>query len=351
VSRAQSTTVRYLVGYAHVSVNIVLLMLPGTFDVYIVENFCERASRLPFDKLFGDTELNNVFDTYGGVIMSRWAMREGVLQNTVLNFVRQVVAYLSQVQWVQDVNPETQRAQHTLHVCNLMTVEDTRSLRAYLTGQRSYKLHESIEDLSMSDIVPLFATASGDADLLFRNITTYTDLIRAPCSLFPNALDAAVAFDVARLIATILKYLRTNVRGKQDFGSCEEMRTAAHAIGNDLRLAIRLHKKAAANLLFDFLAENPIFGDSMHCNFSQGLIDASITHGNMEHLYAAMEYKHNRLHNGEDFARVLIMVGDYVETIFQKGHKRLTLMLICTGYITPTVSTNLLRTRHRSVPL
>jgi hypothetical protein len=278
------------VSHTRVSANFNLLILLETFDSYIVEELCERASQLSFKQLFKTPGLNEFFDLHSGAILSKKALRLNTPKNAIINFVRQTVASLPQIHWTDILEPEQQRLRYTRLICALMTVHGNTVLHDLLVRDKAAVSRFITRSSPESDVIPALAAAIGDVDVLFQNITGYSDILTLAYDLFPNALNAAVASGQLDVIRATLKHLDKNARGKRDSGSWDEMRAAAHAIGKAAKLAIRLREKDAGLAVFNFLDQNPVFADSMPRKFDEELVSDCLKHGNTDYFYLALKY-------------------------------------------------------------
>lgn len=140
------------------------------------------------------------------------------------------------------------------------------------------------------DMLPIARAAIGDPKVLPLYCETFEDVISPQVSFLPNMLDAAVAADQVDLVAELLDYLLTNVRGKPEIDTWNEMRAVANAIGNALRVAVQLSRNEVGLHIINFLRSNwkPL-GRSMKLQTVRRIYEDCVEFGNTA-LYSTVLY-------------------------------------------------------------
>jgi hypothetical protein len=238
-------------------------------------------------------------------------------------------------QWLHDLQSEQRRFQYTRGVCDALMALDKKKLRGHLKDKSI--INQAVESQNLYDIMPAVAAAIGDTELLLRHIASHEDLYTSTCKLFPTALEAAVASGHTDILSYMLSYLKTNVKGKPEVDSWIEMRCAARGISQALRVAIRLHKTNAGNLIFDFLADNRVFSGSTSIYLGERLIKDCMTYGNGALIYGAFAYDSRGSYHSNDKGTLGELPLNESEEffLFKFGHPNALRQLIRNGQFDP----------------
>jgi hypothetical protein len=132
--------------------------------------------------------------------------------------------------------------------------------------------------------------AIGDPQVLPLYCETFEDVISPQVSFLPNILDAAVAADQIDLVDELLEFLLAHVRGKPEINTWDEMRTVANAIGNALRVAVRMSRNEVGLLIITFLRNHwKSLGRSMKRQTVRKIYDDCVEFGNIA-FYSTVLY-------------------------------------------------------------
>ena len=248
------------------------------------------------------------------------------------------MVHLLNQKWLQEIEHRKLRFRYTHQVCEVLMALDSDVLREHLIGQG--KVDTAMQSGSLHALMPAVAAALGDGNLLLSHTASHTDLSIASCKHFPNALDAAVASGSTEILSVILAYLKANVKGKPQADSWDEMRGAARSVGQALRVAIRLHKTDAANMIFNWLFKNRVFGGSMSKFFGEKLIKDCMRHGNTELIYGACAYNSRGAYGTHQYGRLgkLPLPASQEFFLFKYGHPSVLRILIESGSFDPNNS-------------
>jgi hypothetical protein len=89
--------------------------------------------------------------------------------------------------------------------------------------------------------------------MLQKSVSQCKVLFDEPCGLFPNAFHAAVAADRTKILRGQLNYITNAIRGSRENEKYPLMQAAIRNIIKGLKIAVRLRRSAAGNMLFDAL--------------------------------------------------------------------------------------------------
>ena len=150
--------------------------------------------------------------------------------------------------------------------------------------------HHTDEGLFPVGMLLIARAAIGDTEILPLYCSAFEDVISPLVSFLPSILDAAVAGGHVNLVDESLDFLFTHVRGKPEIDTWDEMRTVANAIGNALRVAVRMSRNEIALLIVNFLRSNwqPL-GRSMKRQTVRKIYDDCVEFGNTA-LYSTVLY-------------------------------------------------------------
>jgi len=232
-----------------------------------------------------------------------------------------------------DETPEKVQERYKFDVCNAMTALDPKKLRNYLTGEA---IPEMLHLWCLHDLTPSLAAAVGNVEVL-RDTLTLGHLLPPHCALFPNALDAAVASNQLVAIKVVLDWIAGNVKDKSEYGSWDQMRTAARVLTRALLVAVRLHKTLAGNMILDFLEKHRTINRSKSKYFEEDMILDSIRYGNIPLLHRAISIHRTDESTAWDPLKPKIwkLSHSELEEIFTKGHKRVLRVFLQTGQLFP----------------
>lgn len=305
------------------------------FNEAFLDGLTERASELKFAEIFAHTGYSELFEFHGGAVLSKKALRTGNPTIHILRFTQAVVDNLLKQQWLHDLQSEQHRFQYTRGVCDALMALDKEKLRGHLKAKSI--INQAVESENLYDIMPAVAAAIGDTELLLRHIASHEDLYTSACKLFPTALEAAVASGHTDILSCMLSYLKNNVKGKPEVDSWDEMRCAARGISQALRVAIRLHKMDAGNLIFDFLADNRVFSGSTSKYLGERLIKDCMTSGNGALIYGAFAYDLGGSYHSSDKGTLgKLPLDEFEESfLFKFGHPNALRHLIRNGQFDP----------------
>jgi hypothetical protein len=248
-------------------------------------------------------------------------------------FIKEKVTYMLNHQWVTGEARDILEHQYMIGICNAMMALGPEVLREFLTGRKRL----NTEDLWLSrDLKPSLAAAVGDLDML-RGSLLLTDLLPPHCGMFPNALEASIAADQKETLHVILDWLVTNVRGKHETGSWDEMRGATRTITDALRVAVKLHKTETADQLLKFLADNVAFRKSTNLYFETNLVKDCMRHGRADMLHSALLYKRKHYEGITDSDKLanFKITEEEEKFLFRHGHFLALRGLIKRGLLDP----------------
>jgi hypothetical protein len=186
-------------------------------------------------------------------------------------------------------------------------------------------------------MMPAVVAALGDVDMSLRCVLSPTGLLTPSCELFPNALDAAVVSGKTEVLSVILNYLNTNVKGKPERETWDEMRSAAVSVAHVLRGAIRLHINDAFKLILGLLGNNTKSKGSMPLEFGSQMMKDCMRNDNVDVLDKILEYRSMRKDNlqnanGSPSQRYILSPNDLV-LLHDFGHPRALHNLIESGHL------------------
>jgi hypothetical protein len=168
-----------------------------------------------------------------------------------------------------------------------MMALDPKYLCRYIKGTET--VNKENRPLSLKDMMMAIAAASGDITLFKNPALTPVMLLKQSHDLLPSALKAAIVADQYTVLEHVLEYLVEHVKEKRDSGSWKDMRNAAQKIGKALCMAVRLHKNAAGNMLFDFREKNKLFAKFAPLELGDWLVNDAIKYCNTTLLYHVLE--------------------------------------------------------------
>lgn len=176
------------------------------------------------------------------------------------------------------------RLQYARNVCDAV-----KGLGFTEHEKRASPYHKN-EGLFPVGMLLIARAAIGDTEILPLYCSAFEDVITPLVSFLPNILDAAVAGGHVNLVNDSLDFLLTHVRGKPEIDTWDEMRTVANAIGNALRVAVRMSRNEVGLLIIDFLRSNwhPL-GRSMKRQTVRKIYDDCVEFGNTA-LYSTILY-------------------------------------------------------------
>ncbi|KAH7094874.1 hypothetical protein FB567DRAFT_511262 [Paraphoma chrysanthemicola] len=269
-------------------------------------------------------------------IISTKAVGPKAPDHPVLRFITSAVdTVLKQKVQVKDIRKL--RLQYISDVCGLLPALDKHKLWNYMLETAEGK--KACRIWTATDIIPAAAAMIGHTELLFKHVHIPRDILEPPCAILPSAITAAVVSGECNILSDILKYLKRNLRGFQMTGSWDEMRVAAHRIGEALRCSVRLHKNAAAIAIFEFIAHYDAIANSMPAKLGEQLINDCFEHGNGDMAYACIVFDRNgiycqdlhELQNSKAYR-----LKPYEERLLLRhGHKNVLQALIKRGQFDP----------------
>jgi hypothetical protein len=261
----------------------------------------------------------------------------------IVSFIKQKVDYILNHKWVMGKERDNLHDLYMIDICKAITALDPETICKYLTGQKK----PGASDLwSSRDLKPSLAAAVEDLDML-RGSLLLPDLLPHHCQMFLNALEASIAANQAQALQFILSYLVTNVRGKNEAGSWDEMRNATRVITDAARVAVRLHKTGAVGELLKFLASNRVFGQSTGLYFEENLVKDCMRYGRADMLYSALVYDRKTIYDAADHDNLadFKLSEDEEKFLYRSGHPFALRGLIKRGLI------NLNRCRNGNSPI
>jgi hypothetical protein len=295
------------------------------FDVCIVRQAITTASELKVDKFF--ERYRHFLRDYGGKVLSMKVLHSNDSSPYFVKAIRKNIAYMLDHQSTDGKERHELRNQYRLDICTAFTVMDFEAI----FGK---KQTEGLEFWESRDMRPSLAASVGNIGML-RDSLTLPHLTPPYSKLFPNALDASIAADKNEALKFILRWLKTNVKGKHETGSWNDMRNATRTITNAARVAVRLHKTAALGALLQFLADNHVFNRSTNLYFEENLIKDCMRHGNAELIYIALVFDRKQIYEAPSDKKLvgIKLTRDEEEFLFRHGHPHVLRGLIKYGLL------------------
>jgi hypothetical protein len=176
------------------------------------------------------------------------------------------------------------RLQYARNVCDAVKGLGFTEHEKRVSPQHKY------EELFPVGMLLIARAAIGDTQILPLYCSTFEDVITPLVSFLPNILDAAVAGGHVNLVDESLDLLLTHVWDRSQIGTWDEMRIVANAIGDALRVAVRLSRNEVGLLIINFLRNhwNPL-GKSMKRQTVRKIYDDCVEFGNTA-LYSTVLY-------------------------------------------------------------
>ncbi|KAJ4365550.1 hypothetical protein N0V83_008169 [Neocucurbitaria cava] len=315
-----------------------------TFGSYIMDSCIGSASKLAFASLRKDSVYKHLLHHYGGAILSKKVLRSGeklqdkdkiYSENLQLSsFAQQLVTYILEQQWSSIQGREKLRDGYTLAICNVVMTLDTEAFQECLIG--IYQ-PEAGELWSLKKMEPALAAAVGDMDTLRRTLTL-PGLLTPHYNLFPGILHAAIASNQTGVLNFVLDFVLTNVRGKRESGSWDEMRDHARAISDALKMAIQHHKNHAATMILEFISNFDVLEGSLTLHFEDNLIKHSMQFGNIEFLDKALAYCSIFRSMEKEFVYKnpnILVSASQIGNAFRTGHSQVLRQLLDYGKLDP----------------
>ncbi|KAF2026834.1 hypothetical protein EK21DRAFT_92081 [Setomelanomma holmii] len=200
-----------------------------------------------------------------------------------------------------------------------------------------FDLHGGAQSLKSNALTPLLqraipaaAAAIGRIQIVHEITSGPADPYKASCELFPSALAASVAYSQNKVLALMLLWKQKKVKEKPETASWKETRAAARAIGQALRVTIRMHETKVANVIFTFFSDNEPYRRLMALWCGEQLCRDCMRYGNAYLMYGAFAYEHagnydpSNLDRGQKFTA---STTDF-EFLLEYGHKNSLNILI-----------------------
>ncbi|KAH7085230.1 hypothetical protein BKA63DRAFT_485193 [Paraphoma chrysanthemicola] len=258
----------------------------------ILKSLVRRAYHLSFAQIFANARRKKLFELYGSNILGRKALCSAKTESPFIKLIQSIVIWLLKKRCNSRVDIKSLRSRYTADICDAVMALDEETLQKVLlntTSSQPGKSSKPVPDFAPA-MLPAVAAAIGDTDLLTEHTSKATDLYEAPCEYFPAAIATSVACGQTKMLQFILEYLEKKVKGKPEALSWRPMRSAARAIGQSLRVAIKLHKTEAANIIFGFLANNETFMGSSSWWLGEQLCKDCMRYANADLMYEAFAY-------------------------------------------------------------
>jgi hypothetical protein len=253
-----------------------------------VDEVSKGVSQCRYEEICGTLFYDRLFILLGGKVVSD-LMLNLTRERSVMIFVERIVSCAFEQQWLDRSLYESFRVQFLHQLGECLTAIEHDVLRQYLMLGKSLGQAELLGPLA--DMIPAIASVLGDTDMLLSHVAGPSDLLKQSSKLLPNALDTAVASGKTEVLMVILEYFKQNVKGKPEATKREELRVAAGGIGQGLRTAIRLCKKDAGMMIFKFLAENSVFGQSTERLLRDQLVRDAMEYGSLDLIHGAFIYQ------------------------------------------------------------
>jgi hypothetical protein len=284
--------------------------------------------------MFRHPSYSKLFKLYGDRIMSN-RMIYFSREHPVMVFIQRIVFYALEHQSVDRSRFEDLRIQYTRQMYRCLMANEEQYLKDHLT--EVWKVTDDLLLGPLDDKLPAIAAVLEDAWMLLSHTKGPSDLIRPIAGLFPNALDAAVASGKIEILSVILEYLKHNVKGRTEANSWNDMRAAARAMVQGLRIAVRLHENNAAMMILKFLADNRIFRESADRKLPIRLVHDCIKHGNVDLLHGALIYKQAGRYDATDKEQPELspMLKDEILSVFELARPGALRCLIKRGFLNP----------------
>ncbi|USP73443.1 hypothetical protein yc1106_00717 [Curvularia clavata] len=324
-----------------------------TFNRYLTAEICEQMSRMTLHDLYYPSARRRIFYNHGALILTKRIARGNCEDNDLLKFVQECVGFALSQGLATGGNPETRRLECTSVICTLLLTLDLESLMLYLNPFYTfYEARKTMDVSKMSDTLPAIAAALNNTEWLLKHATSISDILSSACKVLPYALDAAVICQSTKALCLILRGL---LKSLEDIGTSEASgKTSRIALGvsNALRLAIRLHKIKAANVIFNFIVRYQELYLSTWKYLEDAALKDCMKQGNFALLRRALHHKFMCFVPSTTYLAKnwVLSPGEY-EDLYQCGHTKLLQFLLSHKIVNPNIHNSGIQCRTDITPL
>jgi hypothetical protein len=303
--------------------------------MFVVDHYVKAASKVHIEAILENSQYRSVFRHHGGAILSNKVFTSPEIPEAIVSFVKSSMEYMLEYRKGEKRQKTKDMLQYRykLDICSAMQALDRETMKGYLTGLGTPAV---LYLWTMYDLKLPLAAAVGDIGML-KDMLTLPQLLPPHCELFPTAMEAAVGANQMESLNVILEWVATNIKGKRETGSWDQMRSAAPIIVRALQVAVRLHKTNAGSMMLEFLSNNLDIKNSMGPSFGKFLVKDCMRSGNTPLLHIAFSmYKTNTFTPWNSVKpKMWDLWSSDLENIFKIGHKRVMRVYLQTGQLHP----------------
>jgi hypothetical protein len=219
----------------------------GKFNTLIVDNLCTEIGQAELTTI-GDAEHNYRMRLLSSEIIN-WKIDNKFEDHPLVRNLSNVVDELLRRKGPFDRKVSQQlREEYTKKLC------DTMKGFSY----QHFKFLVSVQEEDYDNVFPdwslrIAQAAMGDIEVLNRKWDTYCHVLSPHVFFLPNMLEAAIATNQVGTVDKILEFLVTYIEAEWDIGTRVDVKIIAQALGEALRVAVRLSKDTIGFKIIDFL--------------------------------------------------------------------------------------------------
>ena len=218
----------------------------GKFNTLIVDNLCTEIGQAELTTV-GDAEHNYRMRLLSSEIIN-WKIDNKFEDHPLVRSLSNVVDELLRRKGPLDRKVSQQlREEYTKNLC------DTMKCFSY----QHFKFLVSVQEEEYDNVFPdwslrIAQAAIGDIQILNRKWDTYCHVLSPHVFFLPNMLEAAIATNQVDTVDKILEFLVTYIEAEWDVGTRVDVKIIAQALGQALRVAVRLSKDTSGFKIIDF---------------------------------------------------------------------------------------------------